>query len=604
MVEKLEFRHNPILLKEQDDHALATEGYAIFPLLGKTEVEALSRYYSEFQKEEPQHFYSSTHSPDFEFRKKTSDFIKSVITPLLPGVLKDYKVLGGAYVVKPAHGKGILQAHQDWNLVDESKARSYNLWIPLVDVNEQNGAVFILPESHAKVPTLRGPNIPSTFKQIEQIIWKHLLPLNMSAGEALLYDHALIHGSPVNQTPTDRLGIVIGIVAHDSDMQMYGMDNGVVKCYECGEDYFLTHDVLSDFVNLPQKGDGIVPVNELSLQEFEAIYLPTKEKLPFPEQVMKTDQRSFFETYTPKNIIAEIKYRLRKTPGPQAIQPTSANKDVAKFYNEQTHNFLKVYGRVIQAFRTKNVNTLLDYQIAAIGLKPGMKVLDAGCGVCGPAIYFAEHAACEVEAITISGVQVDIAKKNIQESTAAARVNVKEGDYHRLENYYPENSFDAIYFLESFGHAHDHAKVLDSAWKVLKPGGVLYIKDLFIKKTFLKDLEKGIEKEIKNINDAYHYNVPDLNAVLDYARKKAYILSSLKTIDIPLEEFENLTISNDFQELTGINKIDNLRDYVFPVDFFELKLMKPSIDVGSGNSRYFLQNLYFMQIENWKESEL
>ncbi len=278
--------------------------------------------------------------------------------------------------------------------------------------------------------------------------------------------------------------------------------------------------------------------------------------------------------------------------------------DVAKFYNEQTDNFLKVYGKVIQAFRTKNVDTLLDYQIGTIGLKPGIKALDAGCGVCGPAVYFAQQAGCHIEAITISGVQVEKAKEHISQHGIGEKVSVREGDYHTLETYYPENSFDAIYFLESFGHAKSHEQVLDSAWKVLKPGGVIYIKDLFIKKAALKGMAPGIEKEIRNINSAYHYNVPDLNHTLDHVRKKGYILSSLKTIDIPLEEFENLTISNDFQELTGINKIENLREYVFPVDFFELRLIKPNIDLASGNSRYFLQNMYFMQIQNWPEKDL
>lgn len=604
MAKGIEFRYKPILADAQKDKVLAHKGYAIFPLLSAAGIEALSAYYSEFQKENPQHFYSSSHSPDVEFRKKASDFIKSIVTPLLPAVLKDYRVLGGAFVVKPANGKGILQAHQDWNLVDETKSRSYNLWIPLTDVNEQNGAVFVLPESHAKAPTIRGPKIPSPFKQIEQAIWKYLTPLPMNAGDALLYDHALIHGSPVNQTAADRLGIVIGITTYDCELQIYGMEDGMIKCYECHEDFFLATDVVNDFMNLPQKEMAILPSKDLNLQEFEDIYILPKGTQTASEQFTDTSQRTFFETYTFKNIIAEIKYRLtKKTEYQESLLP-AVNKDVAKFYNEQTHNFLKVYGNVIQAFRTKNVNTLLDHQISAIGLKPGMKVLDAGCGVCGPAVYFAEHAGCEVEAITISGVQVELARKNIRDSKAANKITVREGDYHQLENYFPENYFDAVYFLESFGHAHDHATVLDSVWKVLKPGGLIYIKDLFIKKTFNRVMEKGIQKEITNINNAYHYNVPDLNTVLDHARKKAFILSSLQTIDIPLEEFENLTISNDFQELTGINKIDNLREYVFPVDFFELKLVKPTMDITLGNSRYFLQNMYFMQVENWKEKDL
>lgn len=306
-------------------------------------------------------------------------------------------------------------------------------------------------------------------------------------------------------------------------------------------------------------------------------------------------------------MIASLKYSRAtlNVPGTETPAPAKSHGvDVAKFYNEQTDNFLKVYGKVIQAFRTKNVDTLLDYQIGTIGLKSGMRALDAGCGVCGPAVYFAQQAGCDIEAITISGVQVEKAKEHIAQNGAGDKVSVREGDYHALETYYPENSFDAIYFLESFGHAKSHEQVLDSAWKVLKPGGVVYIKDLFIKKAALKSMAPGIEKEIRNINSAYHYNVPDLNRILDHVRKKGYILSSLKTIDIPLEEFENLTISNDFQELTGINKIENLRDYVFPVDFFELKLIKPTIDLAAGNSRYFLQNMYFMQIQNWPEKDL
>jgi ubiquinone/menaquinone biosynthesis C-methylase UbiE len=279
-------------------------------------------------------------------------------------------------------------------------------------------------------------------------------------------------------------------------------------------------------------------------------------------------------------------------------------RNVAAFYNEQTENFLKVYGKVIQAFRTKNVNTLLGHQIEAIGLKDGMVVLDAGCGVCGPAVYFAGQTGARIEALTISSRQVELAKIDIEEHHVQSHVHVREGDYHQLENYYSKEYFDAIYFLESFGHAYDHLQVLDSAWNVLKPGGVVYIKDLFIKKALYKSMAAGIQNEIQNINTAYHYNVPDLNTILDHIRSKGYILSFVKTIDIPLDEFENLTISNDFQELTGINKIDNLRNYVFPVDFFELKLMKPDISALNGNSRYFLQNMYLMQVENWRESDL
>lgn len=285
------------------------------------------------------------------------------------------------------------------------------------------------------------------------------------------------------------------------------------------------------------------------------------------------------------------------------IDDRSAN-DVGRFYDQQTDNFLKVYGEVIQAFRTNKIEDLLDYQIKSIGLKEGQRVLDAGCGVAGPAIYFAEKANVSVEGISISEVQVKLAKEKIKEKGLENKINIQQGDFHHLQNYYASDSFDVVYFLESFGHAVNHEEVLHSAWGMLKPGGTLYIKDLFIKEAAIPSLENDIQKEIRNINKAYHYNVADLYHVLKILRKKGFILSSLKTIDLPLENFENLSISNDFQELTGINKIDNLQEYIFPVDFFEIKCYKPWNALEYGNSRYFLQNLYYMQLHNRKQEEL
>lgn len=279
-------------------------------------------------------------------------------------------------------------------------------------------------------------------------------------------------------------------------------------------------------------------------------------------------------------------------------------REVGDFYNDQTDNFLKVYGEVIQAFRTTDVTKLLDYQIETIGFEEGQRVLDAGCGVCGPARYFAKNAGVQVEAITISEDQIEKAKKYIADEGLEGKVNVTHGDYHQLENYYESDSFDVVYFLESFGHATNHEQVLNSAWGMLKPGGKLYIKDLFIKEAAIESLKDDIKREVKNINDAYRYNIADLYEVLKFIRKKGYILSSVKTIDLPLEDFENLTISNDFQDLTGINKIENLQEYVFPVDFFEITCIKPWNALEYGNSRYFLQNLFYMQMHNRKQEEL
>ena len=298
------------------------------------------------------------------------------------------------------------------------------------------------------------------------------------------------------------------------------------------------------------------------------------------------------------------------SPSPPAAPSLTDNNsdskaaDVGDFYNRTTDDFIKVYGEVIQAFRTRNLDNLLDYQIEAMGLEKGMTAIDAGCGICGPATYFAAKTGAEIKAVTVSEVQVEKSRENIAAQSLEGLVSVQHGDYHRLEEYFPADGADLVYFLESFGHSHDKGAALDAAWKVLKPGGKLYIKDLFLK----EPLEAGhvgvMQREVDRINAAYHYHIADLYAVLAHLRKTGWILAALKTIDLPLEDFENLSISNDFQELTGIGRIDSWADYIFPVEFYELVCLKPWTDPAVGNSRYFLQNLYYMQVHGKTEAEI
>lgn len=276
-------------------------------------------------------------------------------------------------------------------------------------------------------------------------------------------------------------------------------------------------------------------------------------------------------------------------------KPLHSVKDVASFYNEFNDKFLQVYGDIIQAFRTHDVTKLLDYQIETMGLRDGIRVIDAGCGICGPAVYFAKTTGVTIDAITISEEQFAKANEKIKSDGLEDKVRVFCGDYHNIKNVVNEENYDVVYFLESFGHSPNHALAIDSVWDVLKPGGMLYIKDLFIRKALLPEHQPKIDREVQKINAAYRYNIAELNTILDHVRQKGWILANLKTIDLKLEDFENLTISNEFQELTGIAKIDSWEDYVFPVDFFELKLIKPQFELSEGLDKYFLQNLLYMQ---------
>lgn len=279
-------------------------------------------------------------------------------------------------------------------------------------------------------------------------------------------------------------------------------------------------------------------------------------------------------------------------------------QQVGRFYNEHHDAFLQVYGEVIQAFRTNDLANILNYQVESMGLKAGKRALDAGCGVCGPARHFAQHAGCQVDAMTVSEVQFRAAEKSNADAGLQDKIRVHLHDYHEMDNLFPKETFDIVYFLESFGHSRDKEKLLRAVWKVLKPGGEVYIKDLFRRVSNNWLVQRKIDSEINKINEAYYYDVADLNDFVDLVRKLGFVIVFIKTIDIPLDDFENLSISNEFQELTGIAKIDNWEKYIFPIDFFEVKLYKPEYDPKKGMHRYFLQNIFQMQMNHINKEDL
>jgi len=82
--------------------------------------------------------------------------------------------------------------------------------------------------------------------------------------------------------------------------------------------------------------------------------------------------------------------------------------------------------------------------------------------------------------------------------------------------------------------------------------------------------------------------VADLQEVLANLRRPNSILLFIKTPEVKTGEFEHLSISNDFQNLFDIAKIISWDDYIFPVDFYEIKVMKPPFDLGKEKHLYFL----------------
>ncbi len=83
-----------------------------------------------------------------------------------------------------------------------------------------------------------------------------------------------------------------------------------------------------------------------------------------------------------------------------------------------------------------------------LGLEPGKRLLDVGCGWGGMAIHAATNYGVDVVGITISNNQAEMARKRVAEAGLAGRVEIRLQDYRDLS----DGPFDAISSIGMFEH--------------------------------------------------------------------------------------------------------------------------------------------------------
>lgn len=222
------------------DEQLLKEGYVVIPFLSENEVANLVNFYYENHSVVTDGMYATAHVSDISFRVKMNDYIKKIFARAIDETFVNSNPLGGSFIAKGKGNKGTLHPHQDWNIVDEERYRSFNIWVPLVDLNENNGAIKILPQSHAWLKTYRSANISSAYSEVNDLLWEKTIPLFMKKGEALIYDHRLLHASGENFSDELRLAAVYGIIPKDAQMYYYHKaDENTVEVFESNPDFFL-----------------------------------------------------------------------------------------------------------------------------------------------------------------------------------------------------------------------------------------------------------------------------------------------------------------------------------------------------------------------------
>ncbi|WP_419554465.1 methyltransferase domain-containing protein [Candidatus Poriferisodalis sp.] len=134
------------------------------------------------------------------------------------------------------------------------------------------------------------------------------------------------------------------------------------------------------------------------------------------------------------------------------------------------------------------------YFALTLGLRPGMRVADLGCGVGGPAREIARISGSQIVGVNISAYQIKRAVRYTEDAELSHAVTYMESDFTDIDQ--PDESFDALYAFDSTCHAPDRIDVFAEAFRLLKPGGCFASHEWCVTDRF--DPQDSHHQQIKN----------------------------------------------------------------------------------------------------------
>ena len=112
-----------------------------------------------------------------------------------------------------------------------------------------------------------------------------------------------------------------------------------------------------------------------------------------------------------------------------------------------------------------------EYFLAArLGLKPGMTVLDIGCGIGGPARNIARFSGARIEGVNNNDYQLSKMSRYNQAAHLDGLCSGFKGDFMALT--VEDETYDAAYTIEATCHAPDKVAVFQEIYRVMKPGAL------------------------------------------------------------------------------------------------------------------------------------
>jgi tocopherol O-methyltransferase len=147
---------------------------------------------------------------------------------------------------------------------------------------------------------------------------------------------------------------------------------------------------------------------------------------------------------------------------------------------------------------------LIEHLAEAAQIRSGSRILDVGCGFGASSVFLARNYKAEATGITISAIQVEMARKAASQDNVNAKFLLMDAEAMKFDQ-----GFDHVWSVESISHYQNKEKFFGSAAKLLKSSGTLAIIDWFKKenlnqaahKKFIQPIERGMLVELQAMED-------------------------------------------------------------------------------------------------------
>jgi ectoine hydroxylase-related dioxygenase (phytanoyl-CoA dioxygenase family) len=277
------------LIKDSDyRQALDEMGFCVIPLFTSEQMENIRSLYQKFAQANPVTGLKANHSKvKPEMSIQLSDSIKEIVLPSLESWFRDFNFFVGGFMVNEANTSEEFPLHQDWNIVDEVKYTSYQIWIPLELSHPNDGGMYLLPGSHRFYHNYRSGsyNIPKT--DTDEKLASLVTDMIIAPGQGLVYHNSLFHASYPNTSNQNKISALVSIYQKNAPL-IYYHKNTLENCseiYGINEDVFLSSLNQLDIGGTPQNPlyKDSAPINETDNKKINQTELTNRFKTRFGE---------------------------------------------------------------------------------------------------------------------------------------------------------------------------------------------------------------------------------------------------------------------------------------------------------------------------------